>query len=108
MSSFLHSVVVSQKKPDSSGVNTDLATDDAKKLFEVNIFFTIMIDGLYGQQRSIKKKGRLVLSRKHGPALASWVAERLCVGLKMRATNDFTGVILEKVSAHVMYAPSCA
>ena len=56
MSSFLYSVVVSQKKPDSSGVNTDLATDDAKKLFEVNIFFTIMIDGLYGQQCSIKKK----------------------------------------------------
>ena len=39
MSSFLYSVVVSQKKQDSSGVNTDLATDDAKKLFEVNIFF---------------------------------------------------------------------
>ena len=56
MSSFLYSVVVSQKKQDSSGVNTDLATDDAKKLFEVNIFFTIMIDGLYGQQCSIKKK----------------------------------------------------
>ena len=37
-------------------MNTDLATDDAKKLFEVNIFFTIMIDGLYGQQFSIKKK----------------------------------------------------
>ena len=37
-------------------MNTDLATDDAKKLFEVNIFFTIMIDGLYGQQCSIKKK----------------------------------------------------
>ena len=37
-------------------MNTDLATDDAKKLFEVNIFFTIMIDSLYGQQRSIKKK----------------------------------------------------
>jgi len=67
-----------------------------------------MIDGLYGQQCSIKKKGRLVLSRKRGPALASWAAERLCVGLKMRAKSDFTGVILEKVSAHVMYAPSCA
>ena len=90
-------------------MNTDLATDDAKKLFEVNIFFTIMIDGLYGQQCSIKrKKGRLVLSREHGPALASRAAERLCVGLKMRAKNDFTGVILEKVSVHVMYAPSCA
>ena len=72
-------------------------------------FLTIMIDGLYGQQCSIKrKKGRLVLSRKHGPALASWAAERLCVGLKMRAKNDFTGVILERVSVHVMYAPSCA
>ena len=54
------------------------------------------------------KKGRLVLSRKHGPALTSRAAERICLGLKMRAKNDFTGVILEKVSAHVMYAPSCA
>ena len=89
-------------------MNTDLATDDAKKLFEVNIFFTIMISGLYGQQCSIKKKGRLVLSRKNGPVLASWAAERLCVGLKMRAKNDFPGVILERVSVHVMYAPSCA
>ena len=57
---------------------------------------------------SKEKKGRLVLSRKHGPALASWAAERLCVGLKMRATNDLTGVILETVSVHVMYTPSCA
>ena len=57
---------------------------------------------------SKEKKGRLVLSRKHGPSLASWAAERLCVGLKMRAKNDFTGVILERVSVHVMYAPSCA
>ena len=62
-------------------------------------FFTIMIDGLYGQQCSIKKS-RLVLSRKHGPALASRAVERLCVGLKMRAKNDFTGVILEKDMIH--------
>ena len=56
-----------------------------------------MIDGLYGQQCSIKKKVDWFYRENMGLLLQ---VRQLSV--KMCAKNDFTGVILGKVSVHVV------